>query len=197
MFLVCLIIAIIIIYIFDNIENFDIGSNTEYTTYEAPYKSTIDKTTPIYYNPIDQLPKKNINCCLVEKKYLKDDNSTPAYRKNNTGGHFEYKYKKLANENCKLNLFHLNNNKQLFFDGYNNWSNDQCIETTNQNHSSKSLGSCRLNSKECVDFVTKEYCDKYNMTWSPKTCHDQLDYVWQDPVKINKPNINSGTFKIF
>jgi hypothetical protein len=191
--LLYLVIAILILFLFNNlIEYFDIGSDNEYTSNEAVYKSDADNSKPTFSNPIDYQPKNKLNCCLVEKKYIEDNKNTPIKLRNSTGGHFKYVYTKLEDEKCDLKLFRLDNNKQLFFDGVNNWSNNYC----KVNNSKNVLGSCRLNSKECIDFVDKNYCDKYKMTWSEKTCHDPLDFVWKDPIKLNK-STDDGTFKMF
>ena len=55
-------------------------------------------------------------------------------------------------------------------------------------------------NKECVDFVTQDYCSKYSMKWSQKTCSDPLDYVWIDPIKLILPkpqNGSDGSFIMF
>ena len=60
------------------------------------------------------------------------------------------------------------------------------------------LGSCRNINKECIDFVTKEYCDNYKMTFYNKTCRDPLPYIWID--KANRPvnkQENNGEFLLF
>lgn len=184
-----IILSLIIIYvfrdlIFNTIEKFQASAN-EFIYYESPYKSSNDTSTPIYYNEIDYQPKTNIKCCLLEKKYLPDN-------ENIFGGSFEYKYNKLENEMCDLKKFRLDSNKQMFFDGVNNWSNDSCREDNNK------IGSCRNVNKECIDFVDKEFCDRYNMMWTNKTCHDPFEYKWIDKIKFVKPEpIDDGTFIMF
>jgi hypothetical protein len=123
----------------------------------------------------------------LEKKYLPSDNSL-------YGGNFKYVYTKKTNEECNNNLYNLNSNKQLLFDDVNNWSNKYC-----NNKSNILLGSCRNINKECVDFVDKKFCDNYRMKWSSKTCHEPLDFVWSDPVKMVLPEYGNGngTFVIF
>jgi hypothetical protein len=150
------------------------------------------------YSPQDNYdviidPKPTLNCCLVEKKYVNDTT-------NDLGGNFKYEYKKLDNENCDLKLFKLDQNKQVLYDGINDWSNNNCVDNNNI------LGSCRNNNKECIDFVTKDFCDKYNkyneynksMIWSNKTCQDSLEYVWNDKSTFNydKPDTD-GTYNFF
>jgi hypothetical protein len=60
------------------------------------------------------------------------------------------------------------------------------------------LGSCRNINKECIDFVTKEHCDNYRMTFSNKTCRDPLPYIWIDKADrpVNKQKDN-GEFLLF
>jgi hypothetical protein len=122
--------------------------------------------------------KTDQKCCLVEKKYI--PNGT------HYGGEFIYKFNKLKNEECELNHFRLDSNKQLFFDKSNskaidipnnsqiewanNWSNENCDPAKNI------LGSCRNSANICIDFVDKKNCDKYKMIWSNKTCNDKIDY---------------------
>ena len=36
------------------------------------------------------------------------------------------------------------------------------------------LGSCRNGYNECIEFVDKEFCNKYNMLWSNQTCNDPI-----------------------
>ena len=35
----------------------------------------------------------------------------------------------------------------------------------------KRLGSCRNVDRECIDFVNKKTCDKYEMRWEPVPCN--------------------------
>jgi len=150
-------------------ENFEIQADNVDKTTESPYKPDICLE-----------PSKQIDCCLLSKKYNVDN------------GQFTYTYTKLENENCDLKLFRLDSNKQLFFEGENNWSNEKC---SNKN---KIIGSCRNINKECIDFVDKEFCDKYKMVWSNKTCHDPLDYNWIDTNKISSPQADiNDTFRMF
>jgi hypothetical protein len=144
-------------------EQFDIVSSNNYTEFESPYKSDTDKTSNIYISPLTNLSNKNVDCCLVEKKF--------------GPGNFDYSFTKLHNEFCNPKQYDLTSNKQLFIDGENNWSNKKHCQKN------KKIGSCRNINKECVDYVDKEYCDKYKMVWSNKTCHDSLDYIWTDRIK--------------
>ncbi len=131
----------------------------------------------------------NVNCCLVEKKYVPNPNAL-------FGGNFTYLFTKKSNEQCDNKLYNLNSNQQLLIDSDNNWTNDFCSK--NPKNLDFLIGSCRNINKECIDFVNKEFCDKYKMKWSNKTCHDPSDYTWIDPIKnISPDKLNNGTFKMF
>ena len=98
----------------------------------------------------------------------------------------------MSNEMCDINKYESDNNQQLFIDSYNGWLNEKCDSQTNN------IGSCRNINKECIDFVDKNYCDKYKMVWSAKTCNDSLDYKWIDRIKFNKPTPkNDGSYIMF
>jgi hypothetical protein len=151
---------------------------------------------PLYYNQNDQDYQKiknsqssQVNCCLVEKKYIPISNEL-------FGGNFTYLFTKKSNEECDSNLYNLNSNQQLLIEGKNNWSNDYCLKHPKE--SDLLIGSCRNTNKECIEFVNKKYCDKYKMTWTNKTCEQPLDYKWVDTIKnkipVNQKNI---TFKMF
>jgi hypothetical protein len=132
-------------------------------------------------------PDLKTKCCLVEKKYLPNDNYL-------YGGNFKYIYTNKENEDCNLALYDSNNNQQLLIDNVNNWSNEQCHEQNNL------LGSCRQINNECIDFVDKKFCNKIpGMVWSDKTCNNPLEYVWQDRIVRNIPekDKNDGTFNMF
>ena len=98
-------------------------------------------------------------CCLINKEYVEDKDSV-------LGGKFIYNYTKLENNKCNYNLYDNNNTVQLLMDGINGWNNDYCLENNNL------LGSCRLKDNNCIEFVSKSYCDNYNMIWSNKTCNE-------------------------
>jgi hypothetical protein len=124
-------------------------------------------------------------CCLIEKQYLPDNNSM-------YGGNFKYIYS--PKENCNASEYELNNNKQLLIDGINNWSNNNC------KNDDITLGSCRMNNFECIDFVDKPFCDKVNgMVWSGKTCQTPLDFNWQDKIIRVEPkkDTNDGSYVMF
>jgi hypothetical protein len=151
------------------------------------FSKNTEKMTDVvpYYNKLDALPDFNTKCCLVEKNYVKSDNSL-------YGGNFEYNYSSKQNEDCDPSKYELNNNKQLLIDGVNNWSNDNC---TNKN---KVIGSCRMVNKECIDFVDKPFCDKIpDMVWSDKTCNNPI--FLPNNVIIDNPekDTSNETFVLF
>lgn len=130
-------------------------------------------------------PDTKISCCLVKKSFQPNTN-------NIYGGDFIYLYEKKTDKDCNISQYN-NNSSQLLIDNLNNWSNDMCTSE------SKKIGSCRNINKECIDFVTKDFCDKYKMKWSNKTCHQPLEFTWVDPIKIKLPDKDSnlGNFKMF
>ena len=165
-----------------NVKHLDETTHTKYEFLPQNVKH-LDETLSFSLKEKDNIT----NCCLVEKKYVSDKNEL-------FGGNFKYIYTKKTNEECNNDLYNLNSNKQLLFDGVNKWSNKYC-----DNQSDVVLGSCRNINKECVDFVDKPFCDNYRMKWSPKTCHEPLDFVWIDPVKLTLPEYSNGdgTFILF
>jgi PIN domain nuclease of toxin-antitoxin system len=151
------------------------------------------KNIPAYnQNPLDNLIIKSNKCCLINKEYIPD-------RKDIWGGTFKYKFTPLQNTDCNPLLYDINSNTQLFFDGENNWNNIYCNNLTKIS----SLGSCRNNVYECIDFVSKDYCDnmntKYNtnMTWSSNTCEIPLQYKLNDKIKFNTIINNMTSFSLF
>jgi len=177
------VIILIVIYLMCCVnipELFDVVSSIEYKYFEAPFKSKNDKSKPSYMSDLSYNKSDSMNCCLVEKKFLPP-------------GEFKYSFNKLKNEMCDPKHYNMDSNKQLFIEGDNNWSNDMCNDNI--------LGSCRWVNKECIDFVDKKICDKYKMTWSNRTCHNPLDYVWVDKTGGNraliKPKDNGGTVDFF
>lgn len=124
----------------------------------TPYTNTI-KTS----NLID-----SSNCCLIQKKF--------------DSGTFSYIYTKLKDDKCNSELYELDQNNQLLFDGVNNWSNNNCSLSDSE------LGSCRIANLECIDFITQDDClnitysNRTNQNndpsketrWSNKTCQDKI-----------------------
>ena len=133
-----------------------------------------------HFHPINdgdayELAQDNKNCCLVEKKYIKSN-------KDLYSGTFDYNIVKAEGDQCLKN-YSQDSTKQVIF-------SNTC--------SRKSIGSCRNVNKECVDFVDKDFCDEYNMTWSEKPCNLPLDYKWEDKVKFKLPKSSDpGTFTMF
>ena len=134
--------------------------------------------TNYYSSDLDYDKHHSINCCLIKKEYLPDPNGF-------YGGSFKYNFTKLKDEQCKPYKYKLDNNQQLFIEGDNNWSNENCKNNKVALENKFSIGSCRNVNKECIDFVTKEYCDKYRMQWSTKTCNEPFDFVFQDRIPHN------------
>jgi hypothetical protein len=167
-------------------ESFEPVSSNQYNDFEKEYKSDTDISNPDYYSRLDYKKVPEINCCLVEKKYLPNQNEL--YE-----GNFEYTFTTKSGSQCDTSNYNLNSNSQILIDGENGWSNSFC------SIGSQKIGSCRNINKECVDFVDKKFCDKYRMTWSSKTCHQPLEFTWVDPIHIDLPAKQSGDgeFKMF
>ncbi len=163
-----------------------VSSNQQYGPWEQDYKSDKSDPTPEYYSQLDFKKVPTINCCLIEKKYIPD--SSGMYFCN-----FSYLYTKKSGSECNPIQYNLDSNTQVLIDGDNGWSNEYCTMEKEK------LGSCRNINKECIDFVDKNFCNKYRMTWSAKTCHQPLEYTWIDPIKIELPSKKptDGTFKMF
>lgn len=114
------------------------------------------------------------------------------------------------NEITYENLENLDDNKKCyienkFINGEFKYIKSEIIDNYNLNtvdiidcNDNRILGSCRNINKECIDFVTKEYCDNYKMTFSDKTCRDPLPYIWIDKADrpVNKQE-NNGEFLLF
>lgn len=105
----------------------------------------------------------NKKCCLVSKTFTNEGIGN---------GIFKYEYKPFEGNQCNYDKHVLDNNQQLFIEGKNGWSNDQC-KASNE----PSIGSCRRASFECIDFVSKKDCDSYGdgLEWRPYTCQQPLN----------------------
>jgi len=179
------IILLLLFYFITNTEHFDPLNETLSFSLKEKDNITFGKKQSFFPNEPNinssDITNTITNCCLVEKKYVSNKNEL-------FGGNFKYIYTKKTNEECNNDLYNLNSNKQLLFDGVNNWSNKHCID----NQSEALIGSCRNINKECIEFVDKKFCDNYRMKWSSKTCHEPLDFVWSDPVKLVLPEYGNG-----
>lgn len=183
--IIILLLVILIIYYLNNREYFsDVLSTIEFPNNEENYVPNFSLQKEKYLNQLTMDYKPSLKCCLIENKYIPDDN-------NELGGKFEYVYKPMENENCDLKLFRIDSNKQVYFEGNNNWSNANC------NPQAKKLGSCRNTNKECIDFVDENFCKEYNMVWSEQTCRDPTKYVWKDKSNFVFPEKTDNTFKMF
>jgi hypothetical protein len=120
-----------------------------------------------YPNYIDGINTK-MDCCLVTKEY--------------DGNDFKYNYNIHSDEKCDNSLY--DSNKQLYIVG-EDWNNSYCKDGM--------LGSCRNVNRECVDFVDKDFCSKYNMVWSKKTCQNPLPYKFKDRIKRILPKVSKGS----
>lgn len=167
-FIIALIIIVYYVFSYKK-ENFQaLLSGSEMIENNASYRSQYDKTKQFYTSYLSLEEKPEINCCLVNKNF------------NSQYGVFDYNYYKLKNEMCDLNKHQLDNsNAKLFIEGENNWHNIMC---ENRGY----IGSCKNANNECIDFVTKDFCDSYRMEWSNQTCKSQVDYTWND--KQNRPD---------
>lgn len=92
------------------------------------------------------------DCCFVEQKVGKNNK-------------FYYRYSK---RKCRPDFIGSRFNYSLI-------SPDQ-IQLKNCNIKNKNLGSCRKDSRECRNFMTKENCDKYGMRWSKEPCLNPIDW---------------------
>ncbi len=91
------------------------------------------------------------DCCFVEQRV-------------NSGNNFIYNYQK---KKCRPNFIGSNFNYALI-------SPDQ-VKLENCNNKNKDLGSCRKDSRECINFTTKKKCDKFNMVWSKEPCLNPIE----------------------
>lgn len=110
---------------------------------------------------------KNNKCCLIKKVFTND---------------FGYEYTEYTGDKCNPDLYQQNNDSQLFVDGINNWSNDNCYA------GNSIIGSCRNVNKECIDFRRHEDCKPYNLKWVRRTCHNTL----QESYPRLKPRFDSN-----
>jgi hypothetical protein len=128
-------------------------------------------------------------------------------------GKFAYTYNKLSDEMCDASIYNLDSNKMLLIEGENNWSNEMCtLETQSisnlgwkssalpRSNQTSNLGSCRRANKECVDFVDKQFCDKYmkdGMMWSDQPCNMPIYPEFIDRSKLNPVKITNDTIILF
>ena len=139
----------ILIYFFAIILIYFIIKNVNYEKYK--YKEHINL--------------ENKNCCQISIKN-KDDK-------------FYYNFIKKK--------YNLNNNisnlgvVEYFYHGINGWNNNFCDKNYKINIDNKklnSVGSCRYNNQNCVDFVTPKMCKKMNKTnnfiFSEKPCKEKI-----------------------
>ena len=187
--MIIIIILLIFIFLFNYSENFTIFNQVDENTPNGFYD--VDRflrilfpsdknTSSIYKNRFDFIPatinnnKLNKDISLSTSNYndLKS-NKCCLVKKELNNNNFKYIYKKYNDQECDIDNFVLDQNNQLLFDGINNWNNNECKYNTNK------LGSCQHYNFECIDFVDKETCNKYNekmpiaFKWSNKPCYNR------------------------
>jgi hypothetical protein len=129
--------------------NTDIKDYLNLNNYDNTYQISQDKIM------------SNVECYLIDKKFSDDNEySKPA---------FGYSYTKLKDELCDPELYRLDSNKSLIFTKY-----PQSYYPFEKPMDIQKLGSCRNGYNECIEFVDKEFCNKYNMLWSNQTCNDPI-----------------------
>lgn len=167
--------------------NIDISNNISNLSNNIIGKDLINNISSV---SIDNA-SKNKKCCLIEKKYIDDE--------------FKYIYTKLKNNDCNYDNYNLDNNKQLLIENVNNWSNDYCNDLQSEINNSasnfsleKMLGSCRQNNHECIDFISKDYCQSENLVWDKMTCNSQLPYKFVDKrILVQNEKNYDNNFRIF
>ena len=99
-------------------------------------------------NIYDNIPNKE--CCIIKKEFNSD---------------FGYSYTKVKNDMCNTQQ---DSNTRVMINGVDGWNNKFC------NLNNPIIGSCHnsYSNHECVDFRTKQDCEKYNLRWDRKTCHN-------------------------
>lgn len=164
--------------ILDN--NFIDINNINQDDQQQIYKSRIE-LEPNNWISYQSVNNNNINCCLVSKDL----------------NNLKYNYKKLSNDECDINLYNINHERQLLFDGVNNWSNNYCSNNLDE----QILGSCRRDNFECVDFIDKNTCNKFNngialppikeknrkLEWNKEICNLSV----YKPITYDEYNVNT------
>lgn len=102
----------------------------------------------------------NKKCCTISKKVVPNN-------------FIEYEYQINKGISCPRNY---NNNMRTIFS--NEMVDGEEFDMNNCNPDNEIFGSCRtMGAFECLDFVTKNECDKYEMVWSKETCSRPLPYT--------------------
>ena len=211
--LILLIAWILLILLNKTTENFDIKN-----TYNDKVNCCLVEKKFVPINNVS--PPKPFNKAsfdLMPNKDLLDYAATHGENYMNHG-EFAYTYNKLTDDACIASKYELDSNKILLIDGKNNWSNEMCtLETLGsfprtfiggadelrwekqssafpRSNQTSNLGSCRRANKECVDFVDKQFCDKYindGMTWSDKPCNMPLDFKFIHKIKLGPTKVSN------
>lgn len=112
------------------------------------------------------LNKNETKCCTIDKKF------------NENGFYYDYTKTDCKNkDNVKEFTNQINSSRLLTNDEY---PYNLCkLSDSNKliNTDPVKLGSCRRVDRECIDFVNKQTCDKYNMRWEPVTCNTPIQYI--------------------
>jgi len=102
----------------------------------------------------------NKQCCIISKKFVPNN-------------FIEYDFKLNKGIDCPRNY---NNNARTIF--HKEIVDGEQFDMETCNADNEQFGSCRtMGAFECLDFVTKAECDKYNMVWSKETCSRPLPYT--------------------
>jgi len=172
-------------------ENINLSNNSLDTDKQFINRIQLKTTNP--YLEIEQTLNSNnrldsSNCCLVTKKF---------------NGNYYYDYEKMSGDKCNIDLYILDKNKELLFDGINGWSDNSCLSQSdfdknkiaqNLNYINK-LGSCRNNNFECKDFILEDKCNQYKNNsnlilneFKGNTINDLITFQNKKSL-INKSNI--------
>ena len=192
---IVIIILLIFIFLFNYSENFTIfnpvNENTPNGFHDIDRFFKIlfpsDKnTTSVYKNRFNFIPatindnnlSNDISLSTVDYDDLKS-NKCCLVKKELDNNNFKYTYKKYNDSECDIDNFVLDQNNQLLYDGINNWNNNECKNDTTK------LGSCQHYNFECVDFIDRETCNKYNKLMPSTRLNRNITFTWS-----NKPCYN-------
>jgi hypothetical protein len=125
---------------------------------------------------------KNIN--LADYNFTLDNQDYKTYKLINNNNNNNKEYINCCNNKYKIDKCTDNNNNYKIDDTINdinqvfdNTKNKYIYTIPSKMCNNNILGSCRSynNNRGCVDHVSKQFCDKYNMLWSNTTCNSKID----------------------